>query len=178
MKDLAHPAAPALRALVEAARRVGAVLPEEDADLVDLETFTVLAPRGAQRKLTHAVEKDVHERAVAAARPDDTMRAFLFSCSGRWLRAARLPHMQLSNEEVVLRTQRYLRQPLSALAGIAGGVGLDAAKPPSTRSVIASCPATSPRRTASGATCTAACAVPSAAAPRRRTSATNSRAAR
>jgi hypothetical protein len=34
--------------------------------------------------------------------------------------------MQLSNEEVVVRMQRYLRQPLSCLAGLAGTRGLDA----------------------------------------------------
>jgi hypothetical protein len=68
----------------------------------------------------------------------------------------------------VLRTQRYLRQPLSALAGIAGGVDLDAAKTaidPLGDCFLVSCPATSPRRTASGATCATGCAVPSAAAP-------------
>ena len=46
---------------------------------------------GVQRVLTHAVEKDVHASAIAAARPDDIMRAFLYSCDGRWARTSRAP---------------------------------------------------------------------------------------
>jgi hypothetical protein len=38
-----------------------------------------------------------------------------------------LPHLQLSNEEAVLRMQRHLRVPLSVLAGLAGTRGPRAA---------------------------------------------------
>ena len=82
-------------------------------------------PPGIQRVLTHAVEKDVHASAIAAARPDDIMRAFLHSCDGRWVRTSRLLWLQLANEETTQRMQRYLRQPLSALAGIVGTRGMD-----------------------------------------------------
>jgi hypothetical protein len=78
-----------------------------------------------QRRLTHAVEADVHSSAVAAARPDETMQAFLNSCDGRWVRTVRMMWLQLSNEETTLRMQRYLRQPLSVLHGLAGTRGLD-----------------------------------------------------
>jgi len=71
------------------------------------------------------VEKDVHASAIAAARPDEIMRAFLHSCDGRWVRTSRLLWLQLANEETTLRMQRYLRQPLSALAGIVGTRGVD-----------------------------------------------------
>ena len=93
--------------------------------LADLGTFCEKPPPGLQRVLTHAVEKDVHANAMIAARPDDVMRAFLHSCDGRWVRCIRLFWLQLANEEVTLRMQRYLRQPLSALAGIIGTRGVD-----------------------------------------------------
>ena len=41
------------------------------------------------------------------------------------MRASRLARLQLSNEEATLRMQRYLRQPLSVLAGIVGKCGQD-----------------------------------------------------
>ena len=56
------------------------------------------------------------------------MQACLQNCGGRWVRAERLRFMQLSNEEAVLRMQRHLRLPLSALAGIVGTVAVDAAR--------------------------------------------------
>jgi hypothetical protein len=105
-----------------------------------LDSFTNAPAAGVQRRITQAVETRAHAAAVAAARPSQAVSAFLLSCSGRWIRAARLPHMQLSNEEVVLRMQRYLRQPLSALAGLVGTRGLDARPERSAR------PASPPRR--------------------------------
>ena len=95
--------------------------------LTDLATFCDKPHPGIQRVLTHgshAVETDVHASAIANARPDDVMRAFLHSCDGRWIRTSRLLWLQLANEETTLRMQRYLRQPLSALAGIVGVVRL------------------------------------------------------
>jgi len=41
--------------------------------------------------------------AIAAARPDEIMRAFLHSCDGRWVRTSRLLWLQLANEETTLR---------------------------------------------------------------------------
>ncbi len=73
-----------------------------------------------QRKLTHALEQDQFNRAVADAQPDVTMRAFLNSCNGRWIRVARLPFLQLSNSETITRMQRYLRLPISTLFGVVG----------------------------------------------------------
>ena len=92
---------------------------------MDLPEFCSEAPRGLQRKSTHAIEDDISKRASTALQPSDTMCAFIHGCDGRWIRAARLPHMQLANEETVTRMQRYLRQPLSATAGIVGGLTLD-----------------------------------------------------
>jgi hypothetical protein len=83
---------------------------------------------GLQRIITHAVEAAAHIDGIAAARPDETTQAFLRSCDGRWVRCARMLWLQLSNEEATLRMQRYLRQPLSALAGIVGTLGLDKAQ--------------------------------------------------
>jgi hypothetical protein len=119
---------PALRVVAALATRIGALLPEADRQLVTLECFTDEAKGGIQRKLTRAVETAAHQAALEAARvgDDQVMRAFLSSCDGRWIRTARLPHLQLTNEEVLVRMQRYLRQPLSALAGLVGSRGLDA----------------------------------------------------
>ncbi len=63
---------------------------------------------------------------AARVRDSNVMSAFLNSCDGRWLRTARLPRLQLTNEEVLVRMQRYLQQPLSALAGFVASRGLDA----------------------------------------------------
>ena len=90
-----------------------------------LDTFCDKPPGGMQRKLTHAVEKRLHADAIQAARVDPVTSAFLKSCDGRWVRTPRLRHLQLSNEEATLRMQRYLRQPLSVLAGIVGKHGQD-----------------------------------------------------
>ena len=117
-------AAPLLRAIAIVSREVTAVMEDDTKPLADLGTFCEKPPSGLHRVLTHAVEKDVHATAVAAARPDDVMRAFLHSCDGRWIRTSRLLWMQLANENT-LRMQRYLRQPLSALAGIIGTRGMD-----------------------------------------------------
>jgi len=120
-----QPAAPCLRTLAAAALRVATLLPAADRHLVALDDFCTKPAPGIQRKITHSSEAATCESATAALRPSDTMSAFLRSCDGRWVRAARLKHMQLSNEEVVVRMQRYLRQPLSALAGLVGKLSLD-----------------------------------------------------
>ena len=91
---------------------------------VALDGFSERPLAGLQRKVTHAREEALHKAATAAARPDAKMQAFLHSCCGRWVRAERLRFMQLSNEEAVVRMQRYLRLPLSALAGIVGTVAV------------------------------------------------------
>ena len=119
---------PALRVVADLATRIGAMLPAVDRQLIALECFTDDAKGGIQRKLTRAVETAAQQAAVEAARVRDcnVMSAFLHSCDGRWLRTARLPHLQLTNEEALVRMQRYLRQPLSALAGLVGSRGLDA----------------------------------------------------
>ncbi len=59
------------------------------------------------------METQAHTAAVAAARPSPTARAFLHSCSGRWIRAARLPHMQLSNEADAekMKNAKYADKP-------------------------------------------------------------------
>jgi len=118
-------AAPLLRAVAVVSRQVATVMEDDTKQLVDLATFCDQPLPGIQRVLTHAVEKDVHASAIAAARPDEIMRAFLHSCDGRWVRTSRLRWLQLANEETTLRMQRYLRQPLSALAGIVGTRGVD-----------------------------------------------------
>jgi hypothetical protein len=120
-----EPTAPCLRALAAAARRAAALLPGADGEALSLPDFCNKPEAGLQRKITLAVEEAISVRATTALKPSDTMRAFLNSCDGRWVRAARLPHMQLSNEEVLVRMQRYLRQPLSALAGVVGKLSLD-----------------------------------------------------
>ena len=119
-------AAPSLRAAVDASMAVVAVMPAEDKPLLALDKFCE-PPKGTglQRRITHAVEAAVHARAVADARPNEVLRAFLHSCDGRWVRTMRVAWLQLSNEETVVRMQRYLRQPLSVLAGIVGCPGLD-----------------------------------------------------
>ena len=101
------------------------MLDDSDKPLVALDTICNDPEPGVQGRVTHATEKAAYESAVAAARPDETMRAFLNSCDGRWVRTTRLLWLQLSNEEAPLRMQRYLRLPLSALAGIVGTRGLD-----------------------------------------------------
>jgi hypothetical protein len=120
-----QPDAPCLQALAAAALRVAALLPADDRSLVALDEFCSKPTAGLQRKITHASESATSDSATTALRPSDTMSAFLRSCNGRWVRAARLKHMQLSNEEVVVRMQRYLRQPLSALAGLIGKLSQD-----------------------------------------------------
>jgi hypothetical protein len=118
-------AAPMLRAVAAAARVAASAVDAADKHLVALDTFCDAAPAAIQRKLTHTAEAAAHADAVAAVRPDNILRAFLLSCDGRWVRVPRLNWLQLSNEETVLRMQRYLRQPLSALAGAVGTRGLD-----------------------------------------------------
>ena len=118
-------APPMLRAVATTSRELGSVARGDDAPLTSLETFCEKPPSGLQRTITHAVEAQLHDRAIAAARPDAVFSAFLKRCDGRWVRTLRLAHLQLSNEEATLRMQRYLRQPLSVLAGIVGKRGLD-----------------------------------------------------
>jgi hypothetical protein len=123
--ELDATAAPLLRAIATVSREVTTVMDDDTKPLTDLATFCDKPLPGIQRVLTHAVEKDVHASAIATARPDDVMRAFLHSCDGRRIRTSRLLWLQLANEETTLRMQRYLRQPLSALAGIVGTRGVD-----------------------------------------------------
>ena len=152
-EDDASSAAPMLRAAAICARLAGAALSAEDAELADMATFCDEVPKGIQRKITHAAEAVAHTDGIAAARPDDTTRAFLHSCDGRWVRCTRMFWLQLSNEEVVLRMQRYLRLPLSALAGIVGTLGLDK-KQTLIGPLATSCsPATRRRRTTSTTLC-------------------------
>jgi hypothetical protein len=125
----AQSAAPCLRALAAAAAAAAAdLMSPEDKVQVALDGFSKPPSAGLQRKVTHARERALLVAATAAARPDAKMQAFLHSCCGRWVRAARLRFMQLSNEEAVVRMQRYLRLPLSALAGIVGTVAVDTAR--------------------------------------------------
>ena len=108
-----------------AGQEAAEALDEDDTAMAALDTFCDKPPGGMQRKLTHAVEKRLHADAIQAARVDPVTSAFLKSCDGRWVRTPRLRHLQLSNEEATLRMQRYLRQPLSVLAGIVGKHGQD-----------------------------------------------------
>jgi hypothetical protein len=111
-------AVPMLRALAAASRAASALLDEADKPAVALETFCDKPEAGVQRRVTHAAEKKAHADAMAAARPDEVTRAFLNSCNGRWMRTVRVAWLQLSNEETILRMQRYLRLPLSVLGDI------------------------------------------------------------
>jgi hypothetical protein len=52
---LRPPAAPVLRALVDAIERVGPALPDEDSDAVAPDTFTAEVKKGIQRRITHAL---------------------------------------------------------------------------------------------------------------------------
>jgi hypothetical protein len=95
---------PMLHAVAVLAARISALLPEADLEHIALEAFTDEPKAGTQRKLTRAIESDIHKAALRAVRLEDkpVLRAFLHSCDGRWQHAARLPHLQLSNEEVLV----------------------------------------------------------------------------
>ena len=118
-------APPMLRAIAAAHRETTSAAAGDDEPLAALDSFCDDPPVGLQRKLTHAVEARLHADAIAAARPNAVLSAFLQSCDGRWVRTLRLARLQLSNEEATLRMQRYLRQPLSVLAGLVGKRGQD-----------------------------------------------------
>jgi hypothetical protein len=120
--------APALRAVAAAAEQLTPLLPDAERPALALPTFCSKASPHVQRKLTHALEQDLFDRAVADAQPDVTMRAFLNSCDGRWIRVARLPFLQLSNSETITRMQRYLRLPISTLVGVVGRKSLGKAE--------------------------------------------------
>lgn len=74
-----------------------------------------------------AQRRRAEAEALAALPPAEAqqLRAFLLSCDGRWLRTARQRHMQLTDSEVVVRMQRYLRLPLGILDGLVGCVARD-----------------------------------------------------
>ena len=91
-------------------------------------TFEAFAEKeGASRyqhSLTSAVEKAKSKRALEAAKLSTVDMAHYNSCDGRWLVARRVTRNQLTDEEVILRAQRYLRLPLSCItaANLAGRV--------------------------------------------------------
>ncbi len=113
-------APPALRALA-AARRSLPALPALARTAMDTSPVTTPAPPHLQRMLTHAVEQNIATHALQQASLNQKDVAHLNSCDGRWLRAARVPWQQLGNGEAAACMQRYLRQPVDALAGLRFG---------------------------------------------------------
>jgi hypothetical protein len=120
---------PLLATLVRLAGQFSTVLPDGEAkELMALERFTIDLQSGVDQKercklqheLAHAAERAEFEERRDEAELTAAQCAHLNSCSPRWLTHARMRWMQLSDEEVVTRMQRYLRQPLTILEGMAG----------------------------------------------------------
>ena len=112
-------ASPAVRAI----RVAHSSLPDLVRTEVDLEAFAGPDPPPAhlQRTLNHAAEEDALSEALDKVQLLPRDRAHFNSCDGRWLRAARLPYMQLTNGEAATRMQRYLRLPLACARGLRVG---------------------------------------------------------
>jgi hypothetical protein len=113
---------PILASLAELAERLSALLPKGEAkECLHLADFAGAAPPGG---LQHALAANAERAALAAAKAaaglSEVDLAQLNSCDSRWLTHARMRWLQLSDEDVVTRMQRYLRQPLTVLEGMVG----------------------------------------------------------
>ena len=87
------------------------------------DAFVTQSAPHIQRTICYDIEAAHHRAALAVAALPPLETAFLNACDGGWIRAARLPHLQLTNLEAITRMHRYLRQPLDCAKGIT--VGLD-----------------------------------------------------
>jgi hypothetical protein len=112
---------PPLAAVAAAVSRIAPLFESPPGvDPLPLAHFVLPASAGYQNALTLAVERQARAQALAEAAPDEVTLAHLHSCDGRFWRVARLPHQQLSDDEVTCRAQRYLRLPLRCLQGLVG----------------------------------------------------------
>ena len=118
---------PALAAVARTSARFSLQLPDLRADL-DLALFaTCEPPQKLQHIITQAAESDLLASAVAAANLSTVDKAHFNGCDGRWIQASRVRFsvaggmsQQLTCDQARVRMQRYLRQPLAALAPFVG----------------------------------------------------------
>lgn len=106
--------------------RFSTVLPPGDLkECLALGSFAAgVAPKHLQHGLAHAAERAEFDARRAEAVLTVDQRAHFNSCDARWLTHARMNWLQLLDEQVVVRMQRYLRQPLTILEGMVGKVSL------------------------------------------------------
>ena len=129
--DMSQPFAanvPILATLRELASRLGDQLSAVEVGVKDClapKAFaSSKAPNKLQHSLAYAAELAAYDTRLteASLSVDDT--AHLNSSDSRWLTHARMSWLQLTDEEVVIRMQRYLRQPLSVLKGLVGATAI------------------------------------------------------